>query len=745
VPPSPDSEPALEPPGSAVTTATSILERPAAHDPWAPAPPDRLSAYIRWIPLGIAAAFVHLLSAWALIALAVACAVFLFVRVVHSRRTSSTPVDWAACLAAADVLIATALLGRAVAPFAAVWLVVQTLPLPARVKLDRAQRLLEHRLAAVVVGAAVTVLLFAFPAIPGRVLLGPRYTDAGWLLLVYAAATVLRRVVAAAAEELSPAKGVRPRTVVIGMLLAHVGCVLGFGPSPVSIVVAGFLVTFATVAVLSLRLLTPGPVTQQLKPPQNLWGLPPVNVVAGLTVIALAVRLLVDRGLWVDEAISIAQVKLPFAQMIDQLRNEDIHPPLYLSMLWGMVRAFGTSPIAVRLPSIVAGTLLIPLLYVTGRDIYDRRAGVMAAALGTFAPLLVWYSQEARMYALLLLFAVAALWFQVRAVRNGRRLDWIAFGVCSAAMLWTHYFAVLQLVAQVGALAVLAVRRRREGESLRPLLDGWALSMAVLLVLLAPLAPFFRHQLAFSDQLSGLDVPARNPELQGLSIYAILANLVWALWGYHSEGLMRQIVALWPLCMLFVLFLLGRGRARVTWLLAGAMFVPLIVLFVASLRLRDLFEVRYFITAVPAALLLIAHFVTRPGSRRFATGAAATVLLLSFGVGLVDQQVSPSNPRRYDFEGALTYVRDNAKPGDVVLYAPRYLEKVVEYYAPDVKARPLIRGPIHGNRTFVLSSMELTDQVESRSRVQLLINQTASGRHQIAEVRRDRIHVQVFR
>ena len=51
----------------------------------------------------------------------------------------------------------------------------------------------------------------------------------------------------------------------------------------------------------------------------------------------------------------------------------------------------------------LAGTLLIPLLYALGRDLWDRRTGLVAALLGTVAPFLIWYSQEARMYGLFLL------------------------------------------------------------------------------------------------------------------------------------------------------------------------------------------------------------------------------------------------------------------------------------------------------------------------------------------------------
>ena len=81
-------------------------------------------------------------------------------------------------------------------------------------------------------------------------------------------------------------------------------------------------------------------------------------------------------------------------------------------------RVFGTAKLAVRLPSLIAGTLVIPALYELGRELYDRRTGLIAAAFGAVSPLLIWYSQEARMYAFVTLFGLLALLTQLRAIRN---------------------------------------------------------------------------------------------------------------------------------------------------------------------------------------------------------------------------------------------------------------------------------------------------------------------------------------
>ena len=132
-----------------------------------------------------------------------------------------------------------------------------------------------------------------------------------------------------------------------------------------------------------------------------------------------------SRGLWVDEAISVRQAQLPLGTMLADVRDSDVHPPLHHSLLWVTVRVFGTSEFAARLPSLIAGVALVPVMAWTGRLLYDRRTGWVAAVLAAIAPFAVWYSQEARMYSLFMLLAAVAVGAQVRALRHGETRDWV--------------------------------------------------------------------------------------------------------------------------------------------------------------------------------------------------------------------------------------------------------------------------------------------------------------------------------
>ena len=65
----------------------------------------------------------------------------------------------------------------------------------------------------------------------------------------------------------------------------------------------------------------------------------------------------------------------------------------------------------------------------------------------------------------------------------------------------------------------------------------------------------------------------------------------------------------------------------------------------------------------------------------------ATLLL-----GLIDQQLNDDNPRLFDFRGAIEEIEEDAGPNSVVIYEPPDMRYVLEYYAPDLRSRPLRRG-----------------------------------------------------
>jgi 4-amino-4-deoxy-L-arabinose transferase-like glycosyltransferase len=446
-------------------------------------------------------------------------------------------------------------------------------------------------------------------------------------------------------------------------------------------------------------------------------------IVAAATGVALGLRLLLVRSIWVDEAISIHQAHMSLAGMLHDLRATDNHPPLYFLILWGTVRVLGSGQLAVHVPTIVAGTLLVPAVYLAGTELFGRRTGALAAVLTSMAPLLIWYAQEARPYAFFMLFATLAVWAQMRIFADGRNRYWMAYGALTIALLYTHYFSIIPIAIQQIAFAVViwkraASRDGRLGAAVRPvapLITRYWITWVIIAIAIAPLVPYV-HQQFSNDVLTGQGmagapsagaVSAGAPQTGHPNLYALLANFVWAIWGYHANSTMLALGALWPLLMLLALALLGRGRSASVWLVVALSVLPALALMAIGFKDRTLFEVRYFSGAVPMLMLLCARAVLGASGRRLPVTALAVALTASLIAGAFDQQWARDNPRQYNFRAALQDVRRRAQPGDTLLYAPNYLADVIDYYAPGVR-RQVISGPrpelpAHG-KVFLLAS-----------------------------------------
>jgi uncharacterized membrane protein len=428
-------------------------------------------------------------------------------------------------------------------------------------------------------------------------------------------------------------------------------------------------------------------------------------VLAGLILAGLALRLAVPRGIWLDEGIAIHQARLSLHDLFRNLYNGDRQPPLYYLMLSLTIRAFGHGEFAVRLPSLIAGTLVIPVLYELGRELYDRRTGLIAAAFAAISPLLIWYSQEVRMYEFVALFGLLALLTQLRVIRNGTMLNWAAYILVTAALLWSHYFGLLLIGVQQLVFLGILMQRRRTGKPVKPLALGVAYSAAVLVMQLVPLLVFAHHQYQVTSAAAG----SPSGTYDYLSFYSVLANMAWSLWGYQPDATTLLLAAMWPLFLLGSLVLLGRGGSRQTMSLAAAAIALVVLVIVVSAFDRSYFEVRNFLLLVPLVLLLIARLVTgwmrQPRARLLAAGGVALTLL----IGLADQQLNKANPRLFDFRGAIQDIEANAGPSSLVLLEPPDMRYVLAYYAPNLRSQPLFRpitAATEGSPVFVLASFQ---------------------------------------
>ena len=128
--------------------------------------------------------------------------------------------------------------------------------------------------------------------------------------------------------------------------------------------------------------------------------------------------------------------------------NSERSPPLYYLLAWVWTQLFGTGEVGLRSLSALIGVLTVPAAYLAARELASRRAGLIAAALVAVNPYLVWYSQEARSYALLVLFVAWGLYFFARCLNDPAPRNLGLWAAASALALCSHYFAAFVVGAE---------------------------------------------------------------------------------------------------------------------------------------------------------------------------------------------------------------------------------------------------------------------------------------------------------
>lgn len=282
-----------------------------------------------------------------------------------------------------------------------------------------------------------------------------------------------------------------------------------------------------------------------------------------ILLLALGLRLyhLDAQSLWNDEGTSVALAQRDLVT-IARHASHDIHPPFYYFMLHGWVALAGTSEVAVRSLSAVAGVALVAGVWALGRRLVGPIAGSLAALLAAVAPFQVYYSQEARMYIGAALFALLATIAFERLLRGGdpssrasardlnlvgappaagdggaphRAAYPILYALAATAAIYSHYLSATVLVAHnVVFIAWWAWRRRARPEEAKGTawraLAGWALLQGFIVLAYVPwLAVSWRSLRNWPAVSAEFSVAAMLADALRVSVWGPAAEAGWAI------------------------------------------------------------------------------------------------------------------------------------------------------------------------------------------------------------------------
>jgi len=434
----------------------------------------------------------------------------------------------------------------------------------------------------------------------------------------------------------------------------------------------------------------------------------PTWLPVALLGLAFAVRSqnLTYHSFWFDEAMSVHWARSEVTRIIQVSMNlvEDRLPPLYYLLLHAWRLVCGDGEVAYRFPSVLLGVLLVAVTYRLVRSLFGRPVALLSGALVALNPFLIWYSQEARMYALAAFIAACTTWSFVAALRALARRQsglpsWGAYTVCAVVGMYTHLYTALVVPAH--GLYLLLTRPR-----VHRIWLYFLGSLVMTTLLISPLA-------LAALRVSGEAGPGNPLEGFAQRLWTLLvAFTVWKapLARPWADG----IAAMTGLLALIGLIPVGvsaseRGKDPAIALPAMRLFVALLLvtpLAVASLLLLRnrlaFFGERYFIVVVPWLLVLVALGATRlyhlartlPTAPRVPLQMACIALPLVLSLIPLPGQWSAA-ARKEGWREIAAHLATHSRPEDAILIHPDWVRYPLQYY---------LRG---GGQTYaVFSSVE---------------------------------------
>ena len=394
----------------------------------------------------------------------------------------------------------------------------------------------------------------------------------------------------------------------------------------------------------------------------------------GVTVVAAALRLfrLGYQSLWVDEIMTWKMVRPDAVLVFWEQITDAIQGPLYLAAIWPLLR-IADNEVMIRLPAALAGILAVPLLGIAVGQLLGRRCGYLAALLLAINPFHIWYSQEARGYAFVILLTIALALVWLDMVRRGPRWSMaLLFALLTACGVWSN-ISFLFFWAALGLTLLVAARpREARGWGL------WSLAFAGGLLIAAP-------WLARASGIWAVDriVPgaAMGVALRGDSTASII-DIPYTVFGFffgkslgptlpelHQQDKLAVLLdhlvllsvcalAMGPPLLAGILRLPRRRLYLLLWIV-----VPLVAATVLAVRNIKPYNTRYVATALPWLVMLVAHgIISLP--RRLA--ASVSLVLIGLTIWSVVNYHFVARYHKADLRAAAAWIEESNVAGEPI-------------------------------------------------------------------------------
>ncbi|MBI1298115.1 DUF2723 domain-containing protein [bacterium] len=456
-----------------------------------------------------------------------------------------------------------------------------------------------------------------------------------------------------------------------------------------------------------------------------------------LLLAAFAWRMvgLTEQSLWRDEVDVIRFAVRPISENLSMFISPAQNGPLYYLLLRPWFALVGTTEFALRYTSVLFGVVAVALIWQVARRLMPSagsrglaNAPLLAALFLAFNPYQLWYSQEGKMYALVVLLTLLSTWSWLEAMRNGGARRWLRYLLVTSISIYTHLLTALILPMHfVWFLLAWPLNRIRW--------QGYVGALSGFVVPYLPLVWWQWHYLTSLDYETGYG-------------FTPLTEILRVLLLGHTRGAFVDVATGWLVPIFFLgmagllvgyqelrsssqdvrpLLLNIDGRLRMAMITAW-LVLPVLLIYGVSL-IKPIFVDRYVIWIAPSFALIFALGVQviRHSGGRWATILALAVVAYIAVFWLWTGWQQTHTPNKTQLRETIQHVMERRASDDLLILQIPYTHYAYRYYTSDygpdpfdesdLRLMPWIEGPWTRN--------ELTDdaamaQVDDNMRRQIV-------------------------
>ena len=413
-----------------------------------------------------------------------------------------------------------------------------------------------------------------------------------------------------------------------------------------------------------------------------------------LVLIAYAWRVssLDGQSLWRDEVDAIYFAVRALPETISMFVQAAQNGPLYFLALRPWFLLAGTTEFVLRYPSVMTGTLSIPLLWqVARRLVPDNVAAPLSAALlgtlfMTFNSYQVWYGQEGKMYATITFLTLLATWCWLRGMESGGWRWWLGYWATVSIAMYTHLLMVLIIPLHLLWYLIAWPVSRKHWR-------GYGLAVAGLTLPYLPMVWWQWEFLTAPDKRTGFTYKPfveilRMVYLSQVRGFSSSVDLIWLAPAFFLLGagilLGFTVIRKSQSGSDFCLSPLRRYGLLLAWLV-----LPVLSIYLVSIR-QPVFTERYVIWIGPAVALFMAlglRVLVLNGGR---LGALIAVVFLTYLLFIwsFESWQQKTLTIKYDLRSAVQYISSRRTLDQALLLQIPHQEWSYRYYTSDFGRNP---------------------------------------------------------